>query len=94
MSRNPQFDAAVNRLARVMAITQVSMSTNPPAGLFELNLPALMSACEALETLLQDQVVPANYQVLTDEIVMGQATAELIADAISTPVPDSPEGLV
>lgn len=89
MDRNPQFDAAVERLARVMAITQISMSTSPPAALFALNLPPLLSAIVDLADQLIEQQVPSNYQVLTESTVLGQATADLIAESISTPAPNT-----
>lgn len=87
--RVPEFDRAVNRLARVMAITQVSLGTEPRAALFRLNLPALAEAVEALESGLEAGVVPSDYVVQVDPTVLGRATAGLIADSIASPTPDT-----
>lgn len=91
MSPEDRYNAAIRRLARVMAITQISMSSTPPRALFDLNLPALIDAAQDLENLRD--TVPTNYLIKVEPQVIGTETAGVIADALATPVPDSPEGL-
>lgn len=91
--RNAKFDAAVNRLLRTMAITQVSVSTEPPVALFDLNLPAMAEAICGVRDLIDTGAVPATYVVKGSQQVIGSSTADLLAESISTPCPDTLEGL-
>lgn len=85
--------ASLNRLTRNLAITQVALHTKPPAGLFVLNLEALLSSvAQALEAV---QSAPSDTLCIVAS-PLGEHTAALLADALQgeTPetVPDSWKG--
>jgi hypothetical protein len=82
-------DTAVNRLARNMAITQVALSTTPPAVLFELNIEALLSSVQDVQRLLGD--VPHNRIITSSSQVMGPHLAEAMGEVIQfhSPTPDT-----
>ena len=87
MPANPaDLQAALNRLARNMVVTQVALTTKPPAALFALNVEALSSSVENVLALLQR--TPGNHPCVVTQ-AMGPATASLLADALqSEPTPD------
>jgi len=74
--------AALNRLARNMTITQVALDTEPPAALFALNVEALKSSVEDVAVLLT--YVPSNTKCSVAQRAMGPATAALLADALQS----------
>lgn len=77
---------SLNRLTRNMAVTQVALHTKPPAGLFALNLQALLSSVEQAIDALES--VPSNTVCVVDS-PLGEHTAELLASALSSETPDT-----
>jgi hypothetical protein len=80
-------EAAVARLSRAMALTDLAMTLGQPAASFaRANLPALRSACDAVEAA----AALDPHQIVTPPTsVVGPHTAEAIADAITDPTPDT-----
>lgn len=80
-------DKAVNRLARNMAIAQVSLQQGPSAALFSLSVDALSSAIEDVKQLLAE--TPADRRINVSSRLIGPHVANALADSLVPVTPNS-----